>query len=212
MRCSPTSGSLPPCARPMIESRHDTLAAGVTPRAVHFRAMSCRCQRSKVRGCDRRDVTKDSPAEPMGQRGEPSPIGVGQSSAGPSNCRPSRRFSSIRSSRFALESQSGRAQVSDAWVSDNRSLRDERRRTSSHAQTMSQVTQPLFPVVSSRPQNNSTILLIALGYVARKPYLDHRHLVGDVREPVRGAGRVQDNIPRFDLARYPARDSLGAIL
>ena len=111
-----------------------------------------------------------------------------------------------------LESQSGRAQVSDAWVSDNRSLRDERRRTSSHAQPMSQVTQPLFPVVSSRPQNNSTILLIALGYVARKPYLDHRHLVGDVREPVRGAGRVQDNIPRFDLARYPARDSLGAIL
>jgi hypothetical protein len=118
------------------------------------------------------------------------------------------RFLSFES--IALEAR-GRAQVSELGFPTT-VLRDERRRTSSHAQTMSQVTQPLFPVASSRPQNNSTILLIALGYVARKPYLDHRHLVGDVREPVRGAGRVQDNIPRFDLARYPARDSLGAIL
>jgi hypothetical protein len=199
----------------------------VTPRGRPFPGdeLSMPVQQG-VGGCDRRDVTKDSAAEPVGQRGEPSPVGVGQSKASAiqlpaqqailfnqiadgislATLQPAgddqQQHSQSRDVKHGGESisetgflaaasiqswntttsflrswpprslfrgdrldddsilvlrvdrpgsQSGRAQVSDAWVSDNRSLRDERRRTSSHAQTMSQVTQPLFPVVSSRP-------------------------------------------------------------
>ena len=49
---------------------------------VHFRAMSCRCQRSSGVGRDDRgDVAQDATAQPVGQRGQPSSVGVGQPKA-----------------------------------------------------------------------------------------------------------------------------------
>jgi hypothetical protein len=80
--CSPTSDSLGPSARPIFEFGDDTLAACATPRGRPFPGdeLSMPTQQ-RVGGCDRRDVAKDSPAEPVGQRGEPSPVSVGQSKA-----------------------------------------------------------------------------------------------------------------------------------